>query len=144
MKNDYYFETMFQIICTGHWITDGVARELKEFEISEPQYNVLKVLENRNGTPVTVQEITSQMVQRSSNVTRIIDKLLTRKLVERRECPSNRRKMDISITKNGEKLLKSLDKKVYAFHKPLMNNLNHKESKILTELIKKYKGEKNE
>ena len=68
--NKDYLRTIHQIITTGHWITDRVGQELKEFDITEPQYNVLLVLNAARPNPVTVQEILDNMVQRSSNVTR--------------------------------------------------------------------------
>lgn len=139
--NKEYFFAIGQIIRTGHWITDQVNTALKGFDISEPQYNVLRVLNVRGGKPITVQQIQTKMVQRTSNVTRIIDKLLDKGLVERHECPTNRRKMDITITKNGEDLLVELDKKVQAFHAPMSNNLTAEEAKTLTELIIKLKAE---
>ena len=134
-----FYKAIHEIILTGHWITDQVAIELKEFDISEPQFNVLRILKGRSGTPVTVQEIQAHMVQRTSNVTRIIDKLLSKELVERKECPSNRRKMDITITKKGIDFLRVLDQKVTAFHQPMTNNLSSEELTTLTSLIKKLK-----
>jgi len=142
--NNLYLKTIHQLICTGHWITDQVGKELKEFGMSEQRYNVLRILENTNGKPVTVQEIQDEMVQKNSNVTRIIDKLLAKSFVERKECPSNRRKMDITITNEGLTVLKKLDKKVYSFHRPLANNLNKEELETLNKLIIKLKGDNDE
>ena len=136
-----YLMAIGQIIRTGHWITDQVGIELKDFEISEPQYNVLRILKGRNGKPIAVQEILDRMVQRTSNVTRIVDKLIEKDLVKRHECPSNRRKMDITITDRGEALLIQLDKKVYEFHSPMVANLTNEEAQTLTRLIIKLKGE---
>ena len=113
--NEKYFQTVYRIITTGHWVTDQVSKELKEFGITEPQFNVLRILKGAKGKPVTVQQILDNMVQRSSNITRIVDKLITKGLVERKECPTNRRKMDITITDKGNKQLALLEKKVYAF-----------------------------
>ena len=139
--NREYLMASHQIIKTGHWITDRVGIELKEFGITEPQYNVLRILKGRRRKPTTVQEILEGMVQRTSNVTRIVDKLLSKGLVSRQECPSNRRKMDITLTGNGEKLLVRLDKKVHEFHYPMAKNLTKEEARLLKELIIKLKGE---
>lgn len=141
---EIYFETIYQIISTGHWITDGLGREFKELGSTEPQYNVLRTLKNANGKPLTVQQILEKMVQRSSNVTRIIDKLVLKGLAERKECPSNRRKMDITITKEGLQFLKKLDRKVVDFNQPLMKNLNSNELKTLKNLIIKLKSNHHE
>ncbi len=138
--NQDYLSAIDQIIRTGHWITDQVSVELREFDISEPQYNVLRVLKVRSGEPITVQKIQEKMVQRTSNVTRIIDKLLDKGLVNRIECPTNRRKMDITITEKGENLLGELNKKVIAFHQPMAKNLSTEDAQTLKKLILKLKG----
>lgn len=140
IMNQDYLSAIDQIIRTGHWITDQVSVELKDFDISEPQYNVLRVLKVRGGEPITVQKIQEKMVQRTSNVTRIIDKLIEKGLANRVECPSNRRKMDITITKKGEELLGELNEKVIAFHQPMSKNLSTEEAQTLKNLILKLKG----
>ena len=137
-----YFITIHQIIRTGHWITDSVTRVLKEFGIYEPQYNVLRILRAAKGEPTSVNAILDNMVQRSSNVTRIVDKLEVKGLVERTLCSEDRRKMDILITKKGINLLKKLDAKVHEFHKPMMKNLSNEEAASLNLLINKLKGSK--
>ncbi len=135
-----YYEAIMEIIRTGHWITDSVSRELKEFDIYEPQFNVLRILAGAKGKPVSVNTILENMVQRSSNVTRIVDKLESKGLVERTLCAEDRRKMDIIITDKGLRLLKRLNAKVWAFHEPMSNNLTELEAKTLTHLIQKLKG----
>jgi len=139
-----YFRAIHQIITTGHWITDQVSLELKEFDITEPQYNVLKSLQEANGVPLTVQQILDNMVQRSSNITRIVDKLIAKGLVQRKECSSNRRKMDITIKEEGLNLIKKLDAKVIAFHEPLTKNLTEEELILLKDLIIKLRNKTND
>ena len=139
--SEKYFQTIHQIITTGHWVTDQVSKELKEFGITEPQYNVLRILRGANGKPITVHEILKHMIQRNSNITRIVDKLLLKELVERKECPTNRRKMDITITDTGLKRLEELDQKVLAFHQPFVEKLNSAELDLLKGLILKLKSE---
>jgi len=132
-----YFRTIHRIITTGHRITDQANRSLKEHGITEPQYNVLRTLFEAKGRPLTVQEIQSKMVQRSSNVTRIIDKLLSKEFVSRQECPTNRRKMDICLTALGKKELKRFDKVINQLHQPMQNNLTDAEQRQLFHLLNK-------
>ncbi|WP_103068201.1 MarR family winged helix-turn-helix transcriptional regulator [Aquimarina sediminis] len=139
--NKEYLEAILEIIRTGHWITDSVSKELKEFDIYEPQFNVLRILRGAKGNPISVNTILEKMIQRSSNVTRIVDKLAAKGLVERTLCSQDRRKMDIIITDEGLELLKKLDTKVDNFHKPMLNNLSTEEAITLKKLIKKLKGE---
>lgn len=135
-----YFEAILEIIKAGHWMTDSVSKELKEYDIYEPQFNVLRILRGAKGKPVSVNTILDNMIQRSSNVTRIVDKLEAKGLVKRTLCPKDRRKMDIVITDEGLTLLKKLDKKVKALHKPMMHNLTEEEAITLKHLIKKLRG----
>lgn len=141
---EIYYQTIYQIICTGHWITDQLNQEFKELGGTEAQYNVLRTLKTANGQPLTVQQILEKMIQRSSNITRIVDKLVVKGFVHRKECPTNRRKMDITITKQGLSFFKKLNQKVEAFNQPLMENLNEKELKTLKKLIIKLKSNQNE
>ena len=143
MENLYY-QSIHQIITTGHWITDQLNRDLKNIGMTEPQYNVLRTLFEAKGQPCSVKHIQDSMVQRSSNVTRIIDRLLDKNFVGRHECPSNRRKMDITITKEGLAMLRKMDRKVHAFHKTMINNLDNPELELLNELIKKLKRRKDD
>ncbi len=139
-----YLQAIYQIIETGHWITDQISKELREFDSTEPQYNVLRILSDQQGKPITVREIQDQMVQRSSNVTRIIDRLLAKGLVDRKECSANRRKMDITLTKKGKQFLTKLDRKVMSFHTPMSDNLSDSELQQLRTLILKLKERNNE
>lgn len=141
MHSKKYYKAIHQIIVTGHWITDQVGKDLKEFGMTEPQFNVLRILKGQKGNPITVHEIQEKMVQRSSNVTRIVDKLLDKGFVDRQECPTNRRKMDITITKEGMNHLEDLNQKVSQFHNQFHGNLTEEELETLEILIKKLKGE---
>jgi len=132
-----FYQAVHQIITTGHWITDRISAELKVYDMTEPQFNVLRILRGAKGNPLTVQEILEQMVQRSSNITRIVDRLIGKGMVERKECATNRRKMDVSITEKGLTQLKKLDQKVAQFYAPMTENLNDAELESLVELIKK-------
>lgn len=139
-----YFTAIFEIIKMGHALTDGVNTELKTYGITEPQFNVLRILRGRKGEPATVQSVQKDMVQRSSNVTRIIDKLIDKGYVHREQCPSNRRRVDLTITDEGLSALKTFDQIVEAFHAPMKDALTTEESKQLTNLIHKLKTACNE
>lgn len=136
-----YSKAIFELIKTGHWITDSVTKELKEFGIYEPQFNVLRILKGAKGKPLSVNTILERMMQKSSNVTRIVDKLEARALVERTLSKEDRRRMDIIITEEGEELLLKLNEKVDKLHNPLKNNLTDDEFETLEKLILKFKGD---
>ncbi len=138
--NKKYLQCIHEIILMGHWITDQVSIELKELGVTEPQYNVLRILKGAGSKPLTVQDILAKMVQRSSNITRIVDKLISKGFVDRKECPTNRRKMDITITRSGLDMLERLDQKVYAFHQAYEKKLSGEELDKLKNLLEKLKS----
>ncbi|NNE28241.1 MAG: MarR family transcriptional regulator [Saprospiraceae bacterium] len=136
----HYFGAVNQVITTGHWITDQVSLGLKSFGISEPQYNVLRILKGGKSKPLDIGSIQMKMIQRNSNVSRIVDKLVDKDLVERKECSDNRRKMDVSLTQKGLDLLDELNSRVQEFHEPMIHRLTKEELISLQRLIKKLKG----
>jgi DNA-binding MarR family transcriptional regulator len=81
----------------------------KPFGVTMQQYNVLRILKGQQGKPMTVLAITERMLDRMSNASRLVDKLLEKQLVERRQCPNDRRAVDIVILPAGLALLERME-----------------------------------
>ena len=96
-------------IYTGNWIVQKQQELLKPFGLTVQQYNVLRILKGQQGNPMTVLAITERMLDKMSNASRLVDKLLEKKLVLRRECPKDRRAVDILILPAGLSLLTQVD-----------------------------------
>jgi len=96
-------------IYTGNWIVQKQQELLKPFGLTVQQYNVLRILRGQQGTPMTVLGITERMLDKMSNASRLVDKLLEKKLVLRRECPKDRRAVDVLILPAGLSLLTQVD-----------------------------------
>jgi DNA-binding MarR family transcriptional regulator len=77
------------------------------------------------------------MIAKSSNTTRLIDKLLIKDLVTRKVCPENRRKIEVSITEKGLEILEALDPKTDEMEQLFANNLNLEELEQLNLLLEK-------
>lgn len=92
-------------IYTGNWIVQQQQELLKPFGLTVQQYNVLRILRGQQGKPMTVLAITERMMDKMSNASRLVDKLLEKHLVLRRECPNDRRAVDILILPAGLELL---------------------------------------
>lgn len=97
------------IIFTGNWIAQQQTELLKPFDLTVQQYNVLRILRGQQGKPITVLGITERMLDRMSNASRLVDKLLEKELVQRMECPNDRRAVDILILPKGLELLQAID-----------------------------------
>ena len=97
-------------IYTGNWILQQQQELLKPFGLTVQQYNVLRILRGQQGAPMTVLAITERMLDKMSNASRLVDKLVEKKLVLRRECPQDRRAVDVLILPAGLDLLSQVDK----------------------------------
>jgi DNA-binding MarR family transcriptional regulator len=85
---------------------------LKPFSISQQQYNVLRILNGQFPKPASVNLITERMLDKASNASRLVEKLRLKGFIERIECPNDRRRVNVSITKKGIALLNELTPKV--------------------------------
>jgi DNA-binding MarR family transcriptional regulator len=131
--------TVINILYTQNVVHDKFNEILKPFEISVEQFNVLRILRGQNGNPANMCLIQERMIAKTSNTTRIVDKLLAKQLVTREICSQNRRKMDVHITAKGMDLLLEIDPKVEQFEQQQVGNLSTDEAELLNALLEKYR-----
>ena len=131
--------TVINILYTQNVVHDKFNEILKPFEISVEQFNVLRILRGQNGKPSNMCVIQERMIAKTSNTTRIVDKLLVKELVTREICSQNRRKMDVHITAKGIGLLLEIDPKVEQFEQQQVDNLSTNEAELLNALLEKYR-----
>lgn len=112
---------------------------LKPFDLSTEQFNVLRILRGQKGNPANMFTIQDRMITKSSNTTRLIDKLLAKELVTRDVCATNRRKIEVAITSKGLELLKKIDPKLLQYETKFANNLTPDELAQLNTLLEKYR-----
>jgi DNA-binding MarR family transcriptional regulator len=125
---------------TQNVVSEKFNEILKPFDLSPEQFNVLRILRGQKGNPVNMCTIQERMIAKTSNTTRLVDKLLLKDLVIREICPENRRKMEITITEKGMELLQSLDALVESHEKSFAKNLTDKELELLNELLEKFRN----
>jgi len=99
------------------------------------QYNVLRILRGQFPNPIKVSDITERMLDKMSNASRLVDKLVAKKLVLRTECPSDRRAVDVVITEKGLELLKQLDDRQGDWDTLLQDKLTSDEATTLSHLL---------
>ncbi|GHE68367.1 MarR family winged helix-turn-helix transcriptional regulator [Roseivirga thermotolerans] len=104
-----YEKLIVNILYTNGWLLDKQNKLLKTFGITSPQYNVMRILRGQYPKPCTVNTIIERMLDRMSNASRIVDRLETKRLVERTICESDRRAKDVLITAKGLKVLEQVD-----------------------------------
>jgi len=124
---------------TENVITESFNEVIKPYDISGEQYNVLRILRGQKGQPANMCIIQERMLAKTSNTTRLVDKLLLKELVTRNVCPDNRRKIEVLITQQGLDLLTELDPKVKGHADSFANNLTPEELEQLNILLEKYR-----
>ena len=129
--------TVVGILKAGSKVEEHIGEVLKTFDISLQQFNVLRILRGRKGIPANLQTIQKRMIHKMSNTTRLVDKLILKKLVVRKLCKENRRKIEITITDKGLDVLSNLDNKIQKTEATILKPLNLEEQKTLRNLINK-------
>jgi len=103
-------KAVVNLIYTANWIQDRLREHLKPFDITVQQYNVLRILRGA-GKPISTSDIRERLLDKMSDTSRMVDRLCQKGLVERTTCPNDKRLVDVTISKAGEKLLKQLDRR---------------------------------
>jgi DNA-binding MarR family transcriptional regulator len=132
---------ILNVLYTQNVITDNFNEILKPYELSGEQYNVLRILRGQKGNPANMCVIQERMLAKTSNTTRLVDKLLLKKFVTRNVCPENRRKIEVLITQKGLDVLKELDPKVMEHEQFFSKNLDSEELEQLNQLLEKYRNQ---
>ncbi|MDR7371288.1 MarR family transcriptional regulator [Flavobacterium aquidurense] len=143
VKLDNARKVILNIMYTQNVIHDHFSEILKPYDLSGEQYNVLRILRGQKGKPANMCVIQERMLAKTSNTTRLVDKLLLKDYVTRNVCPGNRRKIEVLITQKGLDILNELDPKVDKHERTFAKNLSQKELELLNELLEKYRTQKN-
>jgi DNA-binding MarR family transcriptional regulator len=132
-------KAVLNIIYTQNVINEHFNEILKPYDLSGEQYNVLRILRGQKGCPANMCLIQERMLAKTSNTTRLVDKLLLKELVTREVCPENRRKIEVLITQKGLNVLSELDPKITENENKFFNNLSNTELEQLNELLEKFR-----
>lgn len=136
---DPYNKLVVNLLYTHSYLVTAQNSLFKPHEISSEQYNVLRILRGQNGVPTTVSSIQDRMLNKMSNASRLVEKLKTKGLVKREECPNDRRQVDVMITERGLELLSVLQAQVENGNKSFVH-LNLEEVNQLNDLLDKMRG----
>lgn len=121
---------------TAWWLKTVISKELKTFDLTHEQYNVLRILKGKHPEQMCVRDIASRMMEKNSNVPRIVDRLVAKEWVERTTSAVDRRETVISLTESGLGVLASSTKKIEKLFENILT-LNEDEATILNNLLEK-------
>jgi DNA-binding MarR family transcriptional regulator len=127
------------IMFTSSWLNSGNIARFRPHGITPEQFNVLRILRGSHPHKMRLADVTSRMIDKSSNCTRLVEKLRQKGLVTREICEGNRRQVDIGITDYGLLLLKKIDVQTASWVTQL-KNVTQAEAKEINRLLDKLRG----
>ena len=134
---DEFHKVFLNVVYSANWLQSRQARFFREFDLTAPQFNILRILRGQYPTPATVNLLIERMLDKTSNASRIVDKLVLKGLVTRRQCPHDRRTVDVLITQKGLDLLQKMDASDLPFG---VENLSLSQARQLNKLLDKIRN----
>ncbi len=136
-RNEYQ-KAAINIIYTFNWMNERMKSMFDKEEITPQQFNILRILRGA-GKPISTLQIRQRMLDKMSDTSRIVDRLLAKGLVKKNTCPGDKRLVDVSITDKGKKLLERMDLLAPEMD-ALFNNLSDADAKLLNKLLDKIRS----
>lgn len=124
------------LVFTYHWLINKYKDFFKPFGITNQQFNILRILRGQHPKNISGADIRERMLDKNSDVSRLLDRLILKKLAVKSQCPSDKRAADVCISKKGLDLLKEIDDKINSLDN-IMDSLTSEEAKTLSDLLDK-------
>lgn len=136
-----HHRVLVNVMFTDGWLmNEQHSRIFKPLGLTMPQFNVLRILRGQHPQTVRVNTIIERMLDKTSNASRIVDKLVEKKLANRITCPNDRRAVNVSITEAGFKMLEKIELPSHQFEALLTQRLSSEEASTLSLLLDKLRG----
>jgi DNA-binding MarR family transcriptional regulator len=108
-RNEYH-KVMVNVVMTSNWILESMKQLIESEDITHQQYNILRIL-RESKTPLSTLQIREQMIDKMSDTSRIVERLLKKDLVHKQTASHDKRLVDITLSAKGLEVLERLDKK---------------------------------
>ena len=133
-----HHKIMVNLIYTYNWVMEKSKRFFEKADLTPQQFNILRILRGA-GKPLSTMQIRQRMLDRMSDTSRIVDRLLKKELVQKVVCKDDRRLVDITITEKGLNLLQELDNYNDEMD-AVLSGIDKEEAKTLNHLLDKLRG----
>ncbi len=134
-----YQKAGINLIYTLGWVKERTRPIFDEEDITPQQFNILRILRGSHPQPLSTLQIRERMLEKMSDTSRIVDRLISKGLVKKITCKTDRRLVDVIISEKGKKLLERLDAKQDEID-GVLRNLTEKEAATLSELLDKIRN----
>jgi|SRR5690606_11851451 DNA-binding MarR family transcriptional regulator len=132
-------KVLLNIIYTAYWLKSTNSALLKNIGLTVEQFNVMRILKGKHPQPVCIRDIASRMIEKNSNVPRIIDRLVTKGIVVRQTSETDKRETLVSLTEDGMRQLLEANKLTDPVSDSLIG-ITTEEAVLLNELLEKLRG----
>lgn len=133
-RNEHHKATV-NLLFTSNWLLECIRRFLQAEDITPQQYNILRILRG-SGQPLSTLQIRDRMLDKMSDTSRIVDRLLKKELVEKKTSATDKRLVDVTISSKGIELLNRLDAE-NAKLDGILFGLTHDDAVLLNSLLDK-------
>jgi|SRR5688572_12068508 MarR family transcriptional regulator, 2-MHQ and catechol-resistance regulon repressor len=137
-RNEHQKATL-NLLYTSNWITERTKELFATEDITPQQFNILRILRGSHPQPLSTLQIRERMLDKMSDTSRIVDRLIAKGVVKKAICKDDRRLVDVMITDKGRKLLERLDARQDEMDS-IIGNLSKKEAAVLSELLDKIRN----
>lgn len=136
---DNYHKVVINLFYTYGWLANALRCQFEKHNLTQQQFNLLRILRGQYPKPATVSLLKERMIDKMSDASRIVDRLVQKGLASRSTCPQDRRAVDICISQKGLELLATIDAE-FKTRDVLKDNLTEEEAGQLSELLDKLRG----
>lgn len=132
-------EAMLSILRTSDLLENRLARLLREHDLTPSQYNAMRIMRGE-GQPMPCLEVADRMIQVAPAITRVVDQLVTRGLINKQQSSEDRRVYLVELTASGTRLLQKLDEPIRQLHKTLLGHVLKADLKTLNGILETARG----
>lgn len=136
---DNYHKAVINISYTYSWMSNVMRGHFERYNLTSQQFNVLRILRGQSPKPATINMIKERMLDKMSDASRIVDRLVQKDLVSRCTNNNDRRAVDIQITDKGLELLRKMDKE-FKTADLFNHSITEEEANTLSNLLDKFRG----
>jgi len=137
-RNEYQ-KAVVNLIYTSNWMRERTSGIIEAEGITPQQFNILRILRGSHPMPLSTLQIRERMLDKMSDTSRIVDRLIAKGLVKKYICKKDRRLVDVIIAEKGMKMLERLDKRQDEMD-AILGNLTEKEASSLSKLLDKIRS----
>ena len=132
-------KAVVNLIYTYGWLTNSLKQRLNKHKITLQQYNILRILRGQHPNPATVNLLKDRMLDKMSDASRIVERLVQKELVQRCVNEKDRRAVDVLISNQGLEILRKLDSEMSSID-ILKGSITDEEAVTLSYLLDKMRG----